>query len=106
MKKLRIRKDADPKELEKHLVKLDILYNVGDEYLYKNTYCCMDEEDMNKYRTNPHAHAFEVEFYINEKREIAYCTYPECRSEEVILNKVYDLITAGLLVMEEVDEEN
>ena len=103
MKTLKIREDADPKELEKHLMKLDILSNYNDEEIYKKgVYCCVDEYTANT--CDNKVYMFDVQFYINEKREIAYCTYPECRSEDVILDKVYDLIKAGLLIKEVSDE--
>ena len=101
-KTLKIKKDADPKDLEKHLMKLDIIDNYDEKEIYKQgVYCCVDEYTANT--CDDKVCEFEVQFYINEKREIAYCTYPECRSEDIILDKVYDLIKAGLLVKEEED---
>lgn len=103
MKKLKIRYDADPKELEKYLMKLDILDTYsGEEYLCKDVYCCVDEDTANT--CDGKVYSFDVQFYINEKREIAYCTYPEQRNNTFILDKVYDLIKAGLLIKEEEDE--
>lgn len=103
MKKLKIRYDADPKELEKYLMKLDILdSSSGEEYLCRDVYCCVDEDTANTYDNK--VYSYLVQFYINEKREISYCTYPECRDEDFILEKVYDLIKAGLLIKEEEDE--
>lgn len=102
MKKLKIREDADPKELEKHLMKLDILNNYKEEVYKHDVYCCVDEYTANT--CDSKVYTFDVQFYINEKREIAYCTYPECRSEDVILDKAYDLIKAGLLIKEVNDE--
>lgn len=102
MKNLKIRKDADPKELEKHLMKLDILDNYNEEVYKQGAYCCVDEYTANT--CDGKVYKFDVQFYINEKREIAYCTYPECRNEDIILDKVYDLIKAGLLIKEEEDE--
>lgn len=92
--KLRIKKDANIEELEKHLIKLNIMD--GDKCKYSNVYCCIAEEDKG-YIKNNCIENYIVQFFIDEKNEIAYCMYPEERSETVIQNKIYDLTEAGLL---------
>ena len=82
------------KELEKHLIKLNIMD--GDDCKYSNVYCCIREDDY-KYIKNNCIEDYFVEFFINKDNAVDYCTYPECRDEEYILDKIYDLIQSGLV---------
>ena len=63
---------------------------------YSNVYCCVSESNKEHIENNC-IQDYNVEFFINKNNEIDYCTYPECRSEDVILDKLYDLIKADLV---------
>lgn len=91
---LKIKDGVDLKELEKYLLKLNIMDE--EKTLYKNVYCCVSEFNKDEIK-NDRIEDYNVEFFINKKREIDYCTYPECRDETKILDKIYDLIQAGLV---------
>lgn len=92
--KLKIKKDADLKELEKHLIKLNILDN--EEIYIENVYCCVSEEDKEFIKDNNIDNCF-VQFFINNKNEIDYCCYPEMRNEDIIDEKIFDLTKLDLL---------
>ena len=81
------------KELEKHLIKLNIMD--GDECIATNVYCCIEKENK-EYIKNNCIDDYLVEFFIDKNNEISYCQFPECRNEEVILDKIYDLTKANL----------
>lgn len=40
---LKLKKDVDVKELEKHLIKLNIMDD--NKCIHKNVYCCVEEEE-------------------------------------------------------------
>lgn len=86
MKQLKFNHDEDIKELEKYLTK-ETIYG-SDKKWHKDVYCLLDEDD-------------DVEFFINEKGEIDYVQYPECIDWDNVLCKIYDLIKANLLIVEE-----
>lgn len=97
---LKLKKDVDVKELEKHLIKLNIMDD--NKCIHKNVYCCVEEEEKIYIKHN-NIQNYYVQFFINRKREIDYCNYPEERNEETINIKIFDLTTADLL--EKVEEE-
>ena len=77
---LKIKDGVDLKELEKYLLKLNIMDE--EKTLYKNVYCCVSEFNKDEIK-NDRIEDYNVEFFINKKREIDYCTYPECRDETI-----------------------
>ena len=93
---LKIKNNADLKELEKNLLKLTIL----DDYdiVAENVYCCVTELDKIDIKNNQ-IQDYDVQFYFNknDNNKIAFCNYPECRNEEVIIDTLYDLIKADLV---------
>lgn len=66
------------------------------ECIETNVYCAIQEKDK-EFIENNCIQDYNVEFYFNEEKEIDFCTYPECRSQDFILDKMFDLITAGLV---------
>lgn len=91
---LKIRDGVDLKELEKYLIKLNILD--GDNIFLSNVYCFVSNEDK-EYIKNNCIDDFLVQFYINNDNEIDYCTYPEQRNNTEIQNILYELIKADLV---------
>lgn len=96
---LKLKKNIDVKELEKHLIKLNIMDD--NKCIHKNVYCCVEEEDKIHIKHNNIQNVY-VQFFINRKRKITYCNYPEERNEEVINIKIFDLTKVNLL--EKVEE--
>lgn len=97
----KIKENIDLKKLEKHLVKLNIMdgddiYVNSDNEPCINVYCLIDEDEKEYIENNCIADYF-VQFYIDNNREIAYCTYPEQRNEELIINKIIDMTLDNLL---------
>lgn len=78
---LKIKDNVDLKELEKYLT-YKTFTNLCDEKI--SAWCCID-----KYN--------DIQFYFDKNGKISYTTYPECRSEEIIYCKLYDLIKANLV---------
>ena len=91
---LKLKRKANLKELEKHLIKLNIIEN--NKCIHKNVYCCVEEKEKIYIKNNNIQNCF-VQFFINRKREIDHCNYPEERNEEVINIKIFDLTKADLL---------
>ncbi len=91
---LKLKKNIDVKELEKHLIKLNIMDD--NKCIHKNVYCCVEEEDKIHIKHNNIQNDY-VQFFINRKREITYCNYPEERNEEAINIKIFDLTKVDLL---------
>jgi len=67
-----------------------------NDCVYSNVYCCVSESNK-EYIENNCIQDYNVEFFINKNNGIGYCTYPECRSQGVILDKIYDLIKVDLV---------
>lgn len=93
---LKIKDSVDLKELEKFgLIKLDIIKN-DVEIIEKDVYCYIDEYDK-EYITNNCIGRCDVQFFINNKREIDFCAWPEMLCISYILEKIYDLTKADII---------
>ena len=92
---LKLIDNVDYKKLEKYLTKLNIMDD--NECIYSNVYCCVADYDKEFIENNCIADYF-VQFFINENNEIDYCTYPEQRSETLILDTVSKLVEDGLMI--------
>ena len=88
---LRISEEIDLKELENILD--------GDVCIQSNVYCCVKPNDI-EYIENNCIQDYEVQFYINKEKEIDFCTYPEERDTRFILDTLYDLIKANIVIKE------
>ena len=91
---LKIKDNIDLKELEKYLIKLNIMDD--NECAYSNVYCAIHKKDIDEIKNNC-IDDYNVMFFINENNEIDYCTYSEMIDFEFVLDKVYDLIKADLV---------
>lgn len=91
---LKIKDNIDLKELEKHLLKLNIMD--GDECRYTNVYCCISQ-DNKKFIENNCIDDYFVNFFINKQNKIDFCTYPEMLNWREVFNGIYDLIKDGLV---------
>lgn len=90
---LRIKEDK-MNELENYFIKLNILD--GEECIQNNVYCCVHPNDI-EYIENNCIENYNVQFFINKLNKISFCTYPEQRDTNFILDKVYDLTKADLV---------
>ena len=91
---LKIKDNVDLKELEKYLLKLNIMD--GDKCIYTNVYCCISQ-DNKQYLENNCIDDYFVNFFINEHKEIDFCLYSEMINWREVFNGVYDLIKDGLV---------
>lgn len=92
---LKIVDDVDLKELEKHLIKLNIKDN-NEKFIQKNAYCCISEDDKEFIRNKSIENYF-VQFFINNKNEIDYFYNPTKKDEKFINEKIFDLTKTGLI---------
>lgn len=92
---LKIIDDVDLKELEKHLIKLNIKDN-NEKFIQKNVYCCVSEDDKEFIR-NKSIESYLVQFFINNENEIEHYYCPTKKDEELIIEKIFDLTKAGLV---------
>jgi len=78
---------------------LDAIINDG-ETIATNVWTLLDEDFKKDIELGTVEHIW-VECYINHSGEIAFCQFPECRSEGALIKLVYDLTKNGLAVWED-----